>query len=655
LFLNRTKKFLFETETPLPSITHPYLQCRIGNQVFPATVKNSKDVECEVTITKDDQLTLWYSANRTFVISSNSIRLTYFGNFIFLILESSNISYNFASDQFGYTQNLNDIFVNLNPIALISYQSRVLCSLGPNVKTNTFFIPKNVFKCSMNLDEDNVYNVSLLFSYPNAFKLDSKKGVFDEKINVEIKQNMNVGNTIKITIDTKTLIETNKLKNDCSDMIVTFKNQEINRKLLPCNNLQSNLIFEIQENILEGKSPDYSIYYSNGNHSSFNTNGISNNGVENIDIVPVPNQMLKLSTNDLIYRAVPRVNILNIQPQISLLKPTNITIFSNIAIKQLNLLDYQITDGKQNFSATMGSNQFKAVISSPISQVLNLGIFAIYKPTGKSLLITNSNVPFYFWNSTVMKSLDPSIVSFNSTTTNIKRTVSIVTDTTLLSDVGLNCNIFYKGVKTLSKSTKISSNLLNCDFDLKNLTMNTELILVGLSLNETLGEITLTSNNLTQVYLREPISLSGIPKTILLNNYMNNFTINFDDVRKSNAVSFTNYSIVMTPEYHSSTILNCYFDSINPKCLIPSLVLNYVPVRLNFQMKVYSALNNKEDTFQMDFAYHKENVSILQEYPFLIDIESYQLKPVTVLFNVTKRLSPLYSFYCNCNFFILNL
>jgi hypothetical protein len=82
LFLNQSKKFRLSYETALaPSILLPYIQCRVGGKISVATVSNSKDVECQVTITKDDSLSLWYSANQTFEISSNSIQLTYFGNF----------------------------------------------------------------------------------------------------------------------------------------------------------------------------------------------------------------------------------------------------------------------------------------------------------------------------------------------------------------------------------------------------------------------------------------------------------------------------------------------------------------------------------------------------------------------------------------------
>jgi hypothetical protein len=82
LFLNQSKKFRLSYETALtPTILLPYLQCRVGGKISAATVSNSKDIECQITITKDDTLSLWYSANQTFIISSNTIRLTYFGNF----------------------------------------------------------------------------------------------------------------------------------------------------------------------------------------------------------------------------------------------------------------------------------------------------------------------------------------------------------------------------------------------------------------------------------------------------------------------------------------------------------------------------------------------------------------------------------------------
>jgi hypothetical protein len=195
---------------------------------------------------------------------------------------------------------------------------------------------------------------------------------------------------------------------------------------------------------------------------------------------------------------------------------------------------------------------------------------------------------------------------------------------------------------------KISSNVINCEIMAENLISKTELVLIGLSLNESLKELSLSPINATELYLKEPISLFGVQKTISSDSYLKNFTLEFDDVRNTNFVSFTNYSVIVSPEFHSPLTLTCYYDSLNPKCMIPSLYFDYVPVKLSLDLKVLSLQNNHQTLIPMDFIYHKENVSISQEHPFLIDVESYALNPVSILFNVSKQLNPLYSFYCKC-------
>jgi hypothetical protein len=72
--------FTFTLATPLLSIAYPNLQCRFGNNFSIAILKSSNEIECDVTINKDEQLSLWYSGNQTFILSSNSIRLIYIGN-----------------------------------------------------------------------------------------------------------------------------------------------------------------------------------------------------------------------------------------------------------------------------------------------------------------------------------------------------------------------------------------------------------------------------------------------------------------------------------------------------------------------------------------------------------------------------------------------
>jgi hypothetical protein len=286
--------------------------------------------------------------------------------------------------------------LRLNPDALLTQQSRVLCAINSTI-TSTALMSTNLFKCSFNVSEDNQFGIGLTFSYPNLFQITNIPGIFEERININIKTSLTFNSIVSLTLNTKSLQDILILKSGCEDLIVTFRNTSINRQITSCGSTLTTIDFVIQQQIVSN-SLDYDIYFSNIDYSTNNSLITGIRTAFNYTLEKIPNKLIPLSTNELVYRAVPKVSISQISPQVSYLGNQTVNLFADIAIKNLNLLKYEIDDGTKNYDASLIGNKFTAVIGSMFPQILSLGVYAVYKPTGKKLLISTSNQSLYFWS-----------------------------------------------------------------------------------------------------------------------------------------------------------------------------------------------------------------------------------------------------------------
>jgi hypothetical protein len=69
-------------------------------------------------------------------------------------------------------------------------------------------------------------------------------------------------------------------------------------------------------------------------------------------------------------------------------------------------------------------------------------------------------------------------------------------------------------------------------------------------------------------------------------------------------VSFTNYSLHANPELHNEIIFNCSYVGASPLCVVPDLSFNYVPVKLNIMLNVYSPYFANRVQIQVEPIYH---------------------------------------------------
>ena len=204
-----------------------------------------------------------------------------------------------------------------------------------------------------------------------------------------------------------------------------------------------------------------------------------------------------------------------------------------------------------------------------------------------------------------MKYISPILEKYNETTKDQSKIISIHTISEIISDVELFCRFYFNGTISESKASKISSNTINCLLKVQKLTLNTEFVKIGIFLNQSNIPIELHIKNLTHIFIKEPISISNVPKTLLPEYYSKKFNLNFDDLRKMNEVSFTNFSVQMNPELHSAIELDCTFASVASTCVVPLLSFNSVPIRIEMILKVNSEYSSETTVIKFESLYHK--------------------------------------------------
>jgi hypothetical protein len=596
VFLENTRRFSMIYENDLLSIVQPNLVCRFSNSInFKATVTNNRNIDCDITLYGEESLSLWYSGNQSFLISTNTIFLKR--------LLSNNASFNPISSQFGFTYVQNSAIVDLNPLALPpKYQGRTRCLIN-STYVKTLYPNEDTFNCEVYTEIGGVYDISLSFSYPNAYLVPNTLGIFQDQLIIEMKfDTMNKNSRMQIILNTKELIDRKEMKSDCSDLIVTYDNSIVNRKVTDCNTLSTYVEFKFEDTMVVS-SNNYSIFFGNENFNGTNSNIVGAQRSFNYTLKYQNNTLIPLSSNSLNYLTIPKFQISESLPKLSMLGTVPITLTSNITIPDYkNLISFDILDGFNIYPSIVNQNKFSASLNSNTSKVLNLTIKATYKATQENLIISYPSL-FYFWNFTTLSHLSPFIDSFNSSNSFATKSIRLFTNEIILSDVELYCVFYHKGSLKYYKAIKESSTILSCLISF-NLTLNTEIIEVGLVVNQSSNIIQLHLKNLSYVFLKEPINLLNIPKTINYLNYNSNFTLDFIDLRKSNFVSFSNYSVNMIPELHSSRLLNCSFDEMSPKCMVPLLSFTYVPVKMNMMMSVSSPFFGENIQIQIDSIYH---------------------------------------------------
>jgi hypothetical protein len=256
IFLNNSTTFHFAFEENIPNFSH--LKCDFGNGIRTNVSNTSmlKYLSCTTMLTNLNYLSLWYSDGvQNFQISTNNILL--------YLLEQQMISYTSLSTIIGFYFDYNYPVVNFNSSKIpLIYRNRLTCSIN---STNQYLesIQDNQLGCRINSSNEGVFDLSFIFKIPNSYELSGRNGVFSEKLSINISfVNLSTSQSIMIKFPTNHLVASNLISNDCSDLVVNFKNVSINRSIFNCNSKDTMVQFKVQQNET-GNSNDYSIYFGN--------------------------------------------------------------------------------------------------------------------------------------------------------------------------------------------------------------------------------------------------------------------------------------------------------------------------------------------------------------------------------------------------------
>jgi hypothetical protein len=365
------------------------LECRFGDQSSKAIVIENRFVKCNISIQNEVNLTLWYYGNYIYQISNNFIILKRF--------KSTNISFGVQSNQIGNSYQYETVIVNMNAYSFTNFEGRVKCALNSTIFKS--FQNQNLYFCSLYSEIGGVLPLELYYTVPNAFLINNTNGVFRDKISIEMNLNGELiqNSLVEVTMNTKDLIERNDLKNDCSDLIVTFKNTIILRNILNCNTNSSRIRFTTQQTI-SNSSKDYSIHYGNEYHNQTNSTFIGTISNINLKYIEFNNMLIPISTNKLSFIVISKVEFLDVLPKLSKLESTLISILPNISIPDYsNLVSFQIFDGVNSFDASLNVNTFTSSIFSNSSRIANITMRATYKLTNESVIASLPSL-FYFWS-----------------------------------------------------------------------------------------------------------------------------------------------------------------------------------------------------------------------------------------------------------------
>eukprot|EP01080_Neovahlkampfia_damariscottae_P008548 gene8549-372_t len=639
--ISGTRNFEFSFTENIDESLASSLECQLEDlTIIPATRINSNEFKCIITSTIHRNLTFWFKDSKGFrsELSLNFISLFFF-NF-------GSISYDSTSKQFGNTLVSYDAIVKLDSANIpLNYRDRVVFSVSN-------------YGCSILTSTAGFKNIGMSFKEYGAFKVQNIHNTFKNFKNLTFVSTnaLDTSLYLKYTkVDTGSLILSKNMKSDCSDVVVTYKGKEISRNVKNCGTSSSTIVFKVQESV-SGSISGYDIYFGNPdvNRSNIIT-GVEYSFVPSI--TTTTESILTLNNNQLIFGFFKLFSISKIDPVGALISNSTIQLWNNyVNVNYSGKVRFEVHYDSSTYDATFINPIFKSNIFSLTGKKINITIWAVYIPTGESVIGTSNHIEFIFMDLIQTNYLYPFIDKFSISSNNKNSSVQITSSSDLFTDVGLNCAYNHNGKISYSRAKFVNGNtkLVSCFMEVNNLLSTSELIGFNLFMNvsdqnSNLNFI-LTSNNLTYVYLKEPIQIL-IPNTITPHYFNTNFTLNFTNPLKlqHTKVSFDDYKMKLIPEYSTknpSKLVKCDFSSPISICSIDGISLTHTPMRIDYEIQVSSSHFSEIVNFTMTSNLFKENVTFLSELPYVGDSISQQNSKLTVEFNISKKLHPSYSYYC---------
>jgi hypothetical protein len=242
--MNGTRNFAFSFTESISPLLANSLECQLEDSTrISATRISSNEFRCSINSVVHRNLTFWF-------VDSKGIRSELTTNFISLyFFQFGAISYDSSSKQFGNTDVQYKAIVRLNVANIPSkFQDRVYCNYDGvlSLPTNR---SSSTFECAITSSVAGYKSIGMNFKKYNAFKVANVHNTFGFIRNLTFTS-ANVLDTnffLKYQIDTQTLISRSELKNDCSDLIVTFNGVQIPRFVSSCNTPATEFIFQVKQ------------------------------------------------------------------------------------------------------------------------------------------------------------------------------------------------------------------------------------------------------------------------------------------------------------------------------------------------------------------------------------------------------------------------
>ena len=226
--------------------------------------------------------------------------------------------------------------------------------------------------------------------------------------------------------------------------------------------------------------------------------------------------------------------------------------------------------------------------------------------------------------------------------------ITIQSNNQILTDLELYCKINCQNQISFSKATLQQSDnkKVSCELITHQLNQNLEYCYIGLWVNgssDSSKNFDLSSNFVPYLIVKEPIDYQNISQVIFLKDQESLFSLNLT----TNNLTNNNYSVEMIAEKSNNPNMKviCDFNNSIPICKIPTLKLSHVPMKLDSKLKVQFIDYDLTSIISINSFYFKDNVTFYTEYPFISNPMNTS-DFLTIKFNVSQKLNPSYSFYC---------
>eukprot|EP01080_Neovahlkampfia_damariscottae_P001772 gene1772-541_t len=635
--LNGLNAFPFSYVNNIPSELVDSIECQLedGSQ-YKAIQFSSNEFQCNITSEVHRNLTFWYRDTFGFrsKLSSNIISL-YF-------LKIGTISFDASSKQFGNTDTQYQALMKLDTTLIPEHlKERVFGSFnGTTVLTSA--PSTTIYNSSIFSTNAGYAALGLKFKNLGAYKVKDIHNTFLNQHNLKYSFTFTISTNfyLKYLINSQSLISFGEMKSNCEDVVVTFKGIEIRRNIVGCNTALTTISFPIQES-KTGTIDDYSVFF--GNNDAVAITVTSGTTYSATPTVTTPaDTILTLNTNTLFFGFLKQFSVSKIDPVAALVTNSTITLWNDYkSVDYFGKVKFVVRYDSTDFEASFTGNLIKSNIFASSGKKINIAIWAVYTPSNDYVLASVNTIQFIFMNLVTTTVLYPFVDRFSNEITSKNSTIKIHTASNLFTDSGL-----------FSSYVSGNSSQVSCFMEVTNLNTNAENVVFDLYMNasteETNLNFILSRNNLSYVYFKEPIQFET-PLTIIPELLFQNYSLNFSDPNLEQKVSYDSYRVKLIPEFSNSNptkYIQCEFKSTKPKCYISDLSLTHTPMKLDYQMEVFSSYFNETSIFSVSANYFKDNITFNSELPFVGDSKTHSSSKFTATFNVTKKLHPSYSYFC---------